>query len=320
MNDLELASYIGRLSDSDEPRFVVEHRYTTGVEPQIHYVRTRPTAPAPEESDSSAIMLVHGFPQSWRAWRGVARLLAGDHTLLMPDLRGFGDSARPLSGYGTTVAEDDLIAVLDHADVERVTLVGHDLGAVVSYFFAASHPERVERLVFIEAAVLTSDRSKWPTFWHWPFLTRPDLAEAMITGNERTFLRALIHDYAQRPATLDEDIEHYARHLTAPGGLRAALAWFREGLATDEKWLSTHSPEKLRMPVLALGGALWGDKPLEMLQEVAHDVRGGTVPGVGHWIAEEDPEALVTRLRDFIEETPATGVAVKAGKRQHSSA
>jgi pimeloyl-ACP methyl ester carboxylesterase len=69
------------------------------------------------------------------------------------------------------------MAVLDHSGIERVTLVGHDLGAVVAYFFAVNHPERVDRLVFVEAALPTSDQSTWPTLWHWPFLTRPDLAK-----------------------------------------------------------------------------------------------------------------------------------------------
>lgn len=285
------------------PTPTMTHRYTTEADPQIHYVQMGGTPSASDEA-KSAVMLVHGFPQTWRAWRAVAELLADEHTILMPDLRGFGDSARPLTGYGTTRGGQDLMAVLDHSGIDRVTLVGHDLGAVVSYFFAAAHPERVERLVFIEAAVLTSDRSKWPTFWHWPFLTRPDLAEAIITGNETTFLRALIHDYAQRPATIDEDVEHYARHLTAPGGLRSALAWFREGLVNDEAWLQTHSPARLEMPVLAIGGSLWGDLPLHMLQDVALNVTGGTIPGVGHWIAEEDPEALVDWVKTFINDNP----------------
>ena len=303
MNDLSLIPYAGPRSAGGLPPFLAEHRYTTEADPQIHYIHVRPEPQTAAGQAKTPIMLVHGFPQSWRAWRWVAGLLGQEHSLLIPDLRGFGDSARPLTGYGTTRGGEDLVAVLEHAGVERVTLVGHDLGAVVAYFLAANRPELVERLVFIEAAILTSDRSTWPTFWHWPFLTRHDLAEAMITGNEHTFLRALIHDYAQRPANLDEDIAHYARHLTAPGGLRSALAWFREGLATDEQWLQTHSPEKLPMPVLALGGGLWGDKPLHMLREVAIDVRGGTVPGVGHWIAEEDPEALAEWLRTFIAET-----------------
>ncbi len=283
---------------------VFQDRYTTDADPLVHYVRV--DADSPSGAPESALMLVHGFPQSWRAWRASARLLGQSHTLLIPDLRGFGDSARPLTGYGTTQGGQDLLAVLDHSGIERVTLVGHDLGAVVSYFFAAEHPERVERLVFIEAAVLTSDPSTWPTFWHWPFLTRPDLAEAIITGNEYQFVRALMHDYAERPGTFEDDIEHYACHLTAPGGLRSALAWFREGLATDEAWLRANTPAQLRMPVLALGGALWGDLPLAMLREVADDVRGGTIPGVGHWIAEEDPGALVARIEDFIAETPLT--------------
>lgn len=285
-----------------------EHRYTSEADPQIHYVRMSPATP-PSDEPESPIMLVHGFPQSWRAWRAVARLLADDHTVLMPDLRGFGDSARPLTGYGTTRGGEDLMAVLDHSGIDRVTLVGHDLGAVVSYFFAAAHPQRVERLVFIEAALLTSDMSTWPTLWHWPFLNRPDLAESIISGNEHTFLRALIHDYAERTANLDDDIEHYARHLAAPGGLRAALAWFREGAQNDQAWLQSHSPAELEMPVLALGGSLWGDMPLQMLREVAHDVRGGTVPGVGHWIPEEDPEILVERLRAFMDDTPGAGAA-----------
>lgn len=288
---------------SPENRFTVEHSYTKNADPQIHYARLR-SATAPSEEPKSAVMLVHGFPQSWYAWRAVAGLLADEYTVLIPDLRGYGDSGRPLTGYGTINGGQDLMAVLDDTGIDRVTLVGHDLGAVVAYYFAANHPERVERLAFIEAALPTSDRSTWPPLWHWPFLTKTDLAEAVISGNEYTFLRALIHDYAERTGPVDNDIEHYARHLSAPGGLRSALAWFREGVANDQAWLQTHSPARLQMPVLALGGSLWGDQPLHMLQDVADNVRGGTIPGVGHWIPEEDPQALTEWLTRFIVETP----------------
>lgn len=252
-------------------------------------------------------MLAHGFPQSWRAWRAVGSLLARDHTVLLPDLGGFGDSGRPPSGYGTAVTGDDLMAVLNDSGTDRITLVNHDLGAVMAYFYAADHPERVERLVFVEAALPTSDRWTWPMLWHWPFLTRPDLAEALIGGNELAFVQALVYDYAERTSNLDEDIEHHARHLAAPGGLRAALAWFREGVQNDQARVQANPPARLQMPVLALGGSLWGDRPLNMLQGVADDVRGGTIPGVGHWIPEEDPVALTASIRTFIEDTTPAG-------------
>ena len=289
-----------------EDGVLIEHRYAQSADLQIHYVQMS-AAKSPAPGQRPTVMLAHGFPQSWRAWRAVGGLLARDHTVLIPDLRGFGDSGRPLSGYGTAVTGDDLMAVLNDSGTERVTLVGHDLGAAVAYFFAADHPERVDRLVFVEAALPTSDRSAWPTLWHWPILTKSDLAEALIIGNELAFVRALVYDYAERTANLDEDIKHYARHLATPGGLRAALAWFREGVSNDQARLQAHPPARLQMPVLALGGSLWADRPLHMLQEVADDVRGGTIPGVGHWIPEEDPTALTASIQAFINATtPAT--------------
>ena len=113
-------------SPAGEAPPAVEHRCTTNADPQIHYVRTGPATSSSQES-GSALMLVHGLPQSWRAWRAVARLLADDHTILMPDLHGFGDSARPLTGYGTTRGGQDLMAVLDHSGTDRVTLAERDL-------------------------------------------------------------------------------------------------------------------------------------------------------------------------------------------------
>jgi len=180
-----------------------EHRYTTDADPQIHYVHV-PSTTSSSDGPNSPVMLVHGFPQSWRAWGPVAGLLADEHSLLIPDLRGFGDSARPLTGYGTTVGGgEDLMAVLDHSGIERVTLVGHDLGAVVAYFFAVNHPERVDRLVFVEAALPTSDQSTWPTLWHWPFLTRPDLAKrsSPATSTRSCALCSTITRSVRRPST-----------------------------------------------------------------------------------------------------------------------
>ena len=274
----------------------LEHRYTHSSSTPIHYVRLS----TPSDGPQATVMLLHGFPQSWRAWRLVADLLVDRYTILLPDLRGFGDSGRPLTGYGTTAVGPDLQAVLDDAGTKRVTLVGHDIGAVVAYFFAAANPDVVDKLAFIEAALPTSDRSSWPALWHWPFLMRKDLAEAIVTGNEEAFVRALIYDYAGRTASLEEGMAHYVRQLQVPGGLRSALAWFREGLDNDTASLQAQLPARLQMPVLALGGGLWGDQPLHMLQEVADDVTGGTISDVGHWIPEEDPEALADWLHTFI--------------------
>jgi pimeloyl-ACP methyl ester carboxylesterase len=110
-------------------------------------------------------------------------------------------------------------------------------------------------------------------------------------------------DLAERPHALrDEDMEAYARHLADPGGLRSALAWYREGAATDAAWLRANPLAKLEMPVLALGGVPWGDWPRALMEQVATDVRGGALGGVGHWVPEEDPERLSALIRSFIDQ------------------
>lgn len=272
----------------------MHHHDVESAGTRIHYVRSGHPAGAP-------IMLVHGFPQSWRCWQGVGARLVDRHALVMPDLRGFGDSARPATGYGATVACDDLIAVLDACGLERVTLVGHDWGAVVAHVCAALHPDRVERLVFVEAPVLGTDPASWPSFWHMAFLAKLDLPEALIAGNETAFVRAFMLDYAGRPYALrEEEMAAYARHLADPGGLRAALAWYREAPANDFAWLRANALPKLTMPVLALGGTgSWGDLPRTLMEQVATDVTGGVFDGVGHWVPEEDPERLSAAIRSF---------------------
>jgi pimeloyl-ACP methyl ester carboxylesterase len=110
-------------------------------------------------------------------------------------------------------------------------------------------------------------------------------------------------DLAERPHALGaEDTEAYARTLAGPGGLRSALAWYREGAATDAAWLRARAPTKLTMPMLALGGVPWGEQPRALMQQVATNVRGGAIAGVGHWVPEEDPERLSALISSFLDE------------------
>jgi pimeloyl-ACP methyl ester carboxylesterase len=146
------------------------------------------------------------------------------------------------------VACDNLIAVLDACGLERVTLVGHDWGAVVAHVCAALRPDRVGRLVFVDGPVLGTDPGSRPSFWHMAFLAELDLPETLIAGREAAFVRAFMFDYAERHYALrEEDMAAYSCHLAGPGGLRSALAWYREAPAGDFAWLQANALPKLAM-------------------------------------------------------------------------
>jgi pimeloyl-ACP methyl ester carboxylesterase len=279
----------------------VTHHYAELGEVVLHYVTAGSGPP---------VVLLHGWPQTWWEWRHVIPALAQSHTVIAPDLRGLGDSSRPLSGYDKkTVAEDIWRLVHGKLGHDRFLLVGHDWGGPTAYALAAARPEAVRRLVILDVVIpgCGGDFSEGGRRWHHQFHMTPDLPEALIQGREETYLGWFYRTFAFRHDAIgQDDLAEYLRTYRQPGALRAGFAYYRAipQDAADNREIIARL--KLPMPVLALGGAVSyphgrgrGREPEESLRRVATNVEGGIVPACGHFIPEEAPDLLRDRLLAF---------------------
>ncbi len=263
-------------------------------EVRLHYVTA---------GQGELVVLLHGFPESWFAWRRAIPALAERYTVVAPDLRGVGDSTKPQGGYDKrTVAGDihELMRALGH---ERIRLVGHDIGGWVAYPYAAMYPDEVEQLVILQALAPGYGLERnMQEAWHFRLHMELGLPEALISGRERIYLNHFLSNGVyDRSAISPEALDEYVRCFSTPGAVRAFCNYYR-ALPQDVKDNAELATKKLRMPVLALGGEFAdGDNILASVQQVAEDVRGGTVERAGHFIPEERPDRLVELMLDFFE-------------------
>lgn len=251
------------------------------------------------------VVLLHGFGSTWYMWRNVMPELAKRYTVIVPDLRGAGDSDKPATGYDKRTLAEDIYQLVRQLGHQRIFLVGHDIGLMVSYAYASAHPADVRRLVLLDAPIpgtkVFEEIERSPMVWHFAFHNVRDLPEALVAGRERTYLtegfyRALSYNPA---AFTDADVDEYVRCYSAPGGMRAGFEYFR-AFAEDARQNKGYFKNKLPMPVLALGGAQsLGPTMVNMAKEVATNVRGGVIERCGHWIGDERPEYLTEQLLAF---------------------
>ncbi len=276
----------------------VAHAYADLGDVLIHYVTAGSGPP---------LVLLHGWPQTWYEWRHIVPELARHYTLVMPDLRGLGDSSRPADGYDKkTVANDIWRLVHDRLGHQRFYLVGHDWGGPTAYALAAAYPDAVRRLVILDVVIPGDggDFSQSGRRWHHAFHMTPDLPEAMVHGRERLYIGWFYRTFGYRPDAIDEaDIDEYARTYAQPGAMRAGFAFYRALPQDAADNAAIVKRLKLPMPVLGIGGANGcgrGAEVGELLRRVAVDVRAEIFTECGHWIPEEQPARLVGALREFL--------------------
>jgi pimeloyl-ACP methyl ester carboxylesterase len=252
------------------------------------------------------LVLLHGWPQSWYEWRHVMPALAKRFRVIAPDLRGLGDSSRPLTGYDKKTVGGDVWRLLEALGVTAFNLVGHDWGGPTAYAIAAAHPDAVKKLAILDVTIPgdgSPNISQGGRRWHHAFHQTPDLPEALVLGREAIYFGWFYRNYGHRPDVIpDADIAEYLRVYSQPGALRAGFGYYRaipQDIADNSAIAARF---KLPMPVLALGGdRAWGRgmEVVESLRRMATDVRGGVIENCGHWMPEEQPEALLTALFDF---------------------
>jgi pimeloyl-ACP methyl ester carboxylesterase len=258
------------------------------------------------------VVLLHGWPETWYAWHRVMPALAKNYTVIAPDLRGLGDSSKPLTGYdGKTLAED-IHQLVTQLGFKTIFLVGHDIGSFVAYPYAAAHPTEVKRLVVMDVPppgfFPPPQVNGGPPLWWILFHQTPDVPEALVQGKEMEYLSWHYQNLAyNRAAITQEAINEYVSRYSAPGGMRAGFEHYR-AMPQDAIQNQNYSKTKLTMPVLALAGGyiptFGGNTTMPSLVEygmklLAQNVTGITVPNSGHYIAEEQPDVVVKLLNNF---------------------
>lgn len=263
------------------------------------------------------LLLLHGHPQTSAIWHKVAPALAQHFTLVLADLRGYGDSAKPAGDaehalYSKRTMAADMLAVMQHLGHARFTVLAHDRGARVAHRLAADHPAAVQRMVLLDIAPTLAMYEQTSNafaraYWHWFFLIQPaPLPERLIEADPAAYVRDVMGRRSAGLAPFDpRALAEYVRCLAQPGTAHGICEDYRAAAGIDlvHDRADRDAGRQLAMPLLAL----WGEqgvvhqcfKPLAEWQRMAADVRGHPLP-CGHYIAEEAPEALLDAALPFL--------------------
>ena len=255
------------------------------------------------------LLLVHGWPQTWYAWRMLMSALAREFSVVAVDQRGIGLSDKPPSGYDTATLASDLAALMDALGHQLFALYGTDVGMPIAYAVAADHRDRVERLVVSEAPLPGISPSP-PLFlppllnerlWHLAFNQLPKVNEQLVTGREDIFFGAEFDASAGTNKLPPDAVRYYIDTLaSSPDHLRGSFGFYR-AIPTSSTQNQKRKERLLTLPVLAIGGAeSSGEGPGNTMKLAADDVQTVVLAGSGHWVAEQAPEELLAALTAFL--------------------
>ena len=255
------------------------------------------------------LLLVHGWPQTWYAWRMVMPELARDFSVVAVDQRGIGLSDKPQDGYDTATLANDLVALMEALGHQRFALYGTDVGMPIAYALAADHPDRVDRLVVSEAPLPGISPSP-PLFlppglnerlWHLAFNQLPKVNEQLVTGREGIFFGAEFDASAGTNKLPTDTVRYYIDTLAAdPAHLRGSFGFYR-AIPTSSAQNEQRKGRRLTLPVLAIGGEeSSGEGVGNTMKLVADQVQTVVLTGSGHWVAEQAPEQLLAALTEFL--------------------
>ena len=251
-----------------------------------------------------AVILLHGYAETSRMWKPIIPLLAERFTVIAPDLPGIGDSAIPAGGLDMKSAANSIHALARKLGVEKARVVGHDIGLMVAYAYAAQFPAETEKLVVMDAflpgveggdAVFNN-----PNLWHFRF--HGATPEALVKGRERTYFDYYWNEFAaDKNRSLSEaDRAAYTAAYARPGRMKAGWAYFAAFPQTGKDFVQL-SQTKLTMPVLSIGGEKsLGEVLGQQMKLVATDVTVVVLKDAGHWILEEKPKETTETLVKFL--------------------
>lgn len=252
-----------------------------------------------------AVVLLHGYAEDSRMWKPLAIALASRFTVIAPDLPGIGNSSAPASGLDMKTSARrvrDGVAALGYRNVR---VVGHDIGLMVAYAYAAMYPNEVKRLALMDAFL--PGVAGWqpiyddPDFWHFRFYGPTPLA--LVRGRERLYFNYFWNDFAANPNRSIPELNRiqYTAAYSRPGRMAAGFAYFASFPQTAADF-AVLAQRKLTVPVLSIGGEKSLGVPLgAQARLIASDVTVVVVKGAGHWLMEEAPTQTMTALTQFLE-------------------
>ncbi|MBB4915836.1 alpha/beta fold hydrolase [Streptosporangium saharense] len=295
------------LAHSLEGSFSSRHARVNGV--GLHYV---------EGGEGEPLLLLGGWPQTWWQWHKVMPALARRHRVIAVDLRGMGGSDKPDDGYDKRTMAEDIHALVRHLGLETVSVVGHDIGAMVAYAFAANHPEAVDRIALLDVAhpdeTWTSfgllpgpdqhvgsviEAGARPYLWWFAFNQVRGLPEQLLDGRSRLLVDWLFDRQAKDPATIDEHSRRvYAHAYSTADAVRAGNGWYQT-FNRDIEDERTYG--RVKTPMLVLGGDESNHAYLsELMPSKGTDVTVVEVAACGHYVPEEQPQAVIDALTAFL--------------------
>ena len=273
----------------------------------IHYVT---------EGEGEPVILLHGWPEFWYSWRHQIPVLGERFRVIAPDMRGFGYSDKPLTGYDTRSAASDIYELARALGYEAVKMVAHDIGARVAFRFTLDHEEAVKKLVLIDSTPPIEQlgnqppaviRERWHSYFHQQF----DLPEKLIEGREEVYLRHIFRDWCvQKYPISDEEVAHYVKAYSQPGALRGGFSYYRAAAYEDPPQWRADAERQLATPLLFLFGArrartaeAMGAGPLEdSWRRFFPNSVGKHLGNYGHFLQWETPEAVNRELLEFLKD------------------
>jgi len=259
------------------------------------------------------VVLLHGWCGSSWSWRKLAPSLADGYTVLVPDMRGYGDSGKPDGGYDAENEAADVLGLLDHYQAPRAHIVGHDMGAPVALAFSGLYPERTASVTWVDEPLLGFDTERYTAFtdwnhggfWQFGFNTTPGLAELMFAGREEAFLTLIYSHMVQaKDAVTPADVREQARGMKEAGGIAGWVGWYRAALETGAQIRGLAERGAFQSPVLAIAGDKGVIGITDEIKQAVPQAQGAVVEGCGHLVAEEKPAELAALLRaHFVQES-----------------
>jgi pimeloyl-ACP methyl ester carboxylesterase len=292
---LFLSASFAATAHADDSAGAIESRSAEVDGVKLHYLKA---------GRGPALILLHGYAETSRMWRPILPLLAERFTVIAPDLPGIGDSAIPANGLDMKTSAIRIHSLARSLAVEKARVVGHDIGLMVAYAYAAQYPSEVEKLVLMDAFL--PGVAGWeavynnPGIWHFRF--NGPTPEALVQGRERIYFEHFWNDFAaDKTRSIPEaDRKAYTEAYSRPGRMHAGWAYF-VSFPQAAKDFAQLSQTKLTMPVLAIGGEKsLGEALGQQTKLVASDVTIVVLKDTGHWVLEERPKDTTDALLKFL--------------------
>jgi epoxide hydrolase 4 len=285
---------------------MMKHRFADTGDVRLHYV---------EAGRGNVVIFLHGFPEFWYMWKAQLEHFGADHHAVAPDMRGYNLSSKPRndSAYRAETVAADVIALADTLGAERFTLVGHDWGGVVAWHVATLYPDRLDRLVIINAphpAVMARELSRNPAQMmassYVLFLRTPGADRVLTAFNFAILRRGFLRRGLEAGYFSEPDIDAYIAAWSEPGAIRGGIAYYRApGFMELLRRFRERKESTAKIPVNTL--VIWGEQDpyllegnLDGLDELVDDIVIERVPDASHWIVHEQPENVNRLIRNFI--------------------